>query len=72
MVQIIAQTFTLLIGLSFKDKSGSSVLALTPVEILWIIIVTSGSTAIGLGIQIGDPDIMRRPPRDVLSPLLHC
>jgi P-type E1-E2 ATPase len=38
----IAQACTLLIGLAFKDDSGISVFPLSPVEILWMIMITSG------------------------------
>ena len=38
----IAQACTLLIGLVFKDNSGLSVFPLSPVEILWVIMITSG------------------------------
>ncbi|KAL7268310.1 P-type ATPase, partial [Rhizina undulata] len=41
----IAQACTLLIDLSFKDRSGISVFPLAPVEILWIIMITSGFPA---------------------------
>jgi Na+-exporting ATPase len=42
LAENIAQACTLLIGLAFKDGSGLSVFPLAPVEILWIIMITSG------------------------------
>lgn len=59
----IAQACTLLIGLAFKDKDGQSVFPLAPVEILWIIMITSGMPDMGLGMEIAAPDIMDRPPQ---------
>lgn len=65
LAENIAQACTLLIGLAFKDHDGISVFPLAPVEILWIIMVTSGFPAMGLGMEIAAPDIMNRPPHDV-------
>ncbi|KAA8645250.1 uncharacterized protein ATNIH1004_006669 [Aspergillus tanneri] len=59
----IAQACTLLIGLAFKDQHGQSVFPLAPVEILWIIMITSGMPDMGLGMEIAAPDIMDRPPQ---------
>ncbi|KAL8667562.1 MAG: hypothetical protein Q9168_007223 [Polycauliona sp. 1 TL-2023] len=58
----IAQACTLLIGLAFKDSTGRSVFPLSPVEILWVIMITSGMPDMGLGVEIAAPDIMARPP----------
>lgn len=72
LAENIAQACTLLIGLAFKDSRGISVFPLAPVEILWIIMVTSGLPDMGLGFEIAAPDIMRRPPQNVsLSLPLH-
>jgi P-type Na+/K+ transporter len=64
LAQNIAQAFTLLIGLAFKDESRLSVFPLTPVEILWIIMITSGPPDMGLGMEIAAPDVLERPPQD--------
>lgn len=61
----VAQALYLLIGLVFQDKSGFSVFALTPVEILWIIMVTSAFPAMGLGMEAASSDIMKRPPYNI-------
>ncbi|KAB8078304.1 hypothetical protein BDV29DRAFT_152832 [Aspergillus leporis] len=60
----IAQACTLLIGLAFQDKDGQSVFPLSPVEIIWIIMITSGMPDMGLGMEVAAPDIMDRPPQD--------
>lgn len=62
LAENIAQACTLLIGLAFKDASGLSVFPLAPVEILWVIMITSGMPDMGLGLEIAAPDILGRPP----------
>ncbi len=62
LAENIAQACTLLIGLAFKDSSGLSVFPLAPVEILWVIMVTSGMPDMGLGFEKAAPDIMERAP----------
>ncbi|RAL13095.1 potassium/sodium eff [Aspergillus homomorphus CBS 101889] len=49
----VAQACTLLVGLAFKDE----------IEILWIIMITSGLPDMGLGMEIATLDIMDRPPQ---------
>lgn len=65
LAENIAQACTLLIGLAFKDTRGISVFPLAPVEILWIIMITSGMPDMGLGFEIAAPDVMQRPPQNV-------
>ncbi|KJZ73947.1 hypothetical protein HIM_06615 [Hirsutella minnesotensis 3608] len=65
LAENIAQACTLLIGLVFKDSRGISVFPLAPVEILWIIMVTSGMPDMGLGFEIAAPDLMQRPPQNL-------
>lgn len=62
LAENIAQACTLLIGLAFKDNSGLSVFPLAPVEILWVIMITSGMPDMGLGFEAAAPDLMQRPP----------
>ncbi|KAL8676901.1 MAG: hypothetical protein Q9186_006631 [Xanthomendoza sp. 1 TL-2023] len=65
LAENIAQACTLLIGLAFKDDSGLSVFPLAPVEILWVIMITSGMPDMGLGVEKAAPDIMARPPQSL-------
>ncbi|KAA8634917.1 hypothetical protein SMACR_07599 [Sordaria macrospora] len=65
LAENIAQAGTLLIGLAFKDASGLSVFPLAPVEIVWIIMITSGLPDMGLGFERAVPDIMQRPPQSL-------
>ncbi|TKY87147.1 hypothetical protein EX895_003824 [Sporisorium graminicola] len=63
LAQNVAQASVLLIGLAFKDETGLSVFPLSPVEILYIIMVTSGFPAMGLGMEKASMDVMKRKPR---------
>jgi len=65
LAENIAQAGTLLIGLAFKDPNNLSVFPLAPVEIVWIIMITSGLPDMGLGFERAVPDIMRRPPQSL-------
>ncbi|KAG0682399.1 hypothetical protein C6P42_003063 [Pichia californica] len=60
----VAQALFLLVGLVFKDKDDFSVFPLSPVEVLWVIVVTSCFPAMGLGVEKAAEDIMDRPPKD--------
>ena len=62
LAENIAQACTLLIGLAFKDRTGISVFPLAPVQIMWVIMITSGMPDMGLGLEIAAPDILERPP----------
>ena len=44
LAENVAQALTLLVGLVFKDGSSLSVFPLAPVEILWVIMITSGKS----------------------------
>ena len=45
-------------------------LILLPVQILWMNLVTDGLTAVALGLEPAEREIMRRPPRSPREPLL--
>lgn len=60
----VAQALVLMIGLVFKDPQDLSVFPLSPVEVLWVVVVTTGPAAMGLGMENAAPDIMDRPPHD--------
>ncbi|ROT34444.1 sodium transport ATPase [Sodiomyces alkalinus F11] len=61
----IAQAGTLLVGLVFKDARGLSVFPLAPVQIVWIIMATSGLPDMGLGFEQAVPGILSRPPQSL-------
>ncbi|GKT89137.1 LOW QUALITY PROTEIN: potassium/sodium efflux P-type ATPase [Colletotrichum tofieldiae] len=61
----IQKVILLLIGLSFKDRSGTSIFPLSPLEILWVNLITSSFLAIGLGLEEAQPDILLRAPHSL-------
>lgn len=65
LAQNISQALVLLIGLVFKDSEDLSVFPISPIEILWIIMITSGIPDMGLGFQEKAPDVLTRPPHDL-------
>ena len=44
--------------LAFKDSTSLSVFPLAPVQVVWIIMATSGMPDIGLGFERAVPDIL--------------
>ncbi|CCG83314.1 putative Sodium P-type ATPase [Taphrina deformans PYCC 5710] len=60
----IGQALCLLVGLVFFDETDRSVFPLSPVEILWIIMITSSFPAMGLGMERASLDIMDREPHN--------
>ncbi|PBP16115.1 calcium-transporting ATPase 3 [Diplocarpon rosae] len=65
LISNISQVILLLIALAFKDGDGKSVFPLSPLEILWVNMVTSSFLALGLGMEEAQADIMIRKPRDL-------
>lgn len=65
LAQNVAQAIVLLVGLVFKDAEDLSVYPISPIEILWIIMVTSGIPDMGLGFQEAAPDVLQRPPQSL-------
>jgi magnesium-transporting ATPase (P-type) len=46
------------------------ILPITPVQLLWVNMVTAVTLSVALAFEPAEPDIMRRPPRDPAEPLL--
>ena len=44
---------------------------LRPVQLLWLNLVTDGAPALALGLEKGDPDIMKYPPRSPEEPVIN-
>ncbi|PKY06759.1 sodium transport ATPase 5 [Aspergillus campestris IBT 28561] len=63
LAENVGLALTLLIGLVFKDDNNQSVFPIAPVEILWIIMITSGLPDMGLGMEVAAADVMDRPPQ---------
>lgn len=62
LAENVAQTIYLMVGLAFQDVDGLSVFPLSPVEVLWILVVTSCFPAMGLGQEKAADDILDQPP----------
>lgn len=66
LAENVAQALYLMIGLAFMDESGFSVFPLSPVEVLWILVVTSCFPAMGLGQEKASDDILEQPPNNTI------
>lgn len=42
-----------------------------PIHLLWLNLVTDGAPALALGLEKGEPDIMKRPPRPTKEPVIN-
>ncbi len=42
-----------------------------PIQLLWLNLVTDGAPALALGMEKGDPDIMKHPPRPPKEPVIN-
>ncbi|KUI68759.1 Calcium-transporting ATPase 3 [Cytospora mali] len=58
----VGEVILLIIGLAFQDKSGFSVFPISPLEIIWINMITSSFPAFGLGREKAATDVMNKPP----------
>jgi Na+-exporting ATPase len=63
----VGEVILLIAGLGFQDHAKSSVFPLSPLQILWINMVTSSFPAFGLGQERGSQEIMRRKPHDTVK-----
>jgi len=61
-----AESFLIIASILF-----GTMLPLTPVQILWVNMVTSVTISLALAFEKAEPDIMRRPPRPANEPLLN-
>ncbi|KAF9943603.1 Na+ ATPase, partial [Mortierella alpina] len=59
----VAEIVVLIIGLAFKDKSTNAVFPMSPVQILFLNMITSSPPAMGLGLEPPSASNMREPPR---------
>ncbi len=44
---------------------------LTPIQLLWLNLITDGAPALALGVEKGDPDTMTRPPRPSTESIIN-
>uniref|UniRef100_A0A0L0P8E9 P-type Na(+) transporter n=1 Tax=Candidozyma auris TaxID=498019 RepID=A0A0L0P8E9_CANAR len=69
LAENVAQAIYLMVGLAFQDDDGLSVFPLSPVEVLWILVVTSCFPAMGLGQEKAADDVLEQPPnRHIFTP----
>jgi Ca2+-transporting ATPase len=47
-------------------------LPLIPFQILWLNLVTDGILGLGIGVESGEPDVMRRPPQSPTAGVLSA
>ncbi|ORX93774.1 potassium/sodium efflux P-type ATPase [Basidiobolus meristosporus CBS 931.73] len=59
----VSEIIALIIGLAFIDNDGTSVYPMSPVQILFLNMVTSSPPAMSLGLELANPLTMRVPPR---------
>ncbi len=45
---------------------------LTPIQLLWLNLITDGAPALALGVEKGDPDTMEQPPRPPKEPVINA
>lgn len=62
LAENVAQAIYLMVGLLFLDDDGLSVFPLSPVEVLWILVVTSCFPAMGLGQERASDGILEQAP----------
>ncbi|KKA29073.1 hypothetical protein TD95_004180 [Thielaviopsis punctulata] len=60
----VGEVILLVAGLGFRDNSNYSVFPVSPLEILWINMVTSSFPAFGLGRENASSNVMRKPPHN--------
>lgn len=58
----VGEVILLVAGLGFRDRENLAVFPVSPLEVLWINMVTSSFPAFGLGREEAAADVMRRPP----------
>jgi len=60
----VGEVILLVAGLAFRDDSGYSVFPISPLEILWINMITSSFPAFGLGREAAARNVMSKPPHN--------
>ncbi|KAH6609820.1 potassium sodium efflux p-type atpase [Trichoderma cornu-damae] len=60
----VGEVLLLVAGLGFVDGTGFSVFPVSPLQVIWINMVTSSFPAFGLGREAAAQEVMRKPPQD--------
>jgi Na+-exporting ATPase len=61
----VGEVILLIAGLGFQDATDFSVFPLSPLQILWINMLTSSFPAFGLGREKAGSEVMKRKPHDM-------
>lgn len=61
----LAKTLAML----FAPVAGLGAIALLPLHLLWLNLMTDGLLGLGIGLEAGEADVMRRPPRRPDAPV---
>lgn len=64
-----SEIVALVVGLCFRDVDGNVVFPMSPIQILFLNMITSSPPAMGLGLEKAHPKSMIRPPRPVTGGL---
>uniref|UniRef100_A0A7S3GD75 Sodium/potassium exporting P-type ATPase 1 n=1 Tax=Palpitomonas bilix TaxID=652834 RepID=A0A7S3GD75_9EUKA len=59
----VAQVIALIVGLSMRDRYNEAVFPMSPLQILWLNMITISPPALSLAVEKAEADIMERPPR---------
>jgi Ca2+-transporting ATPase len=62
----MAEIATIFIAILAGQKS-----PLTPIQLLWLNLITDGAPALALGVETGDPDTMDQDPRPPQEPIIN-
>jgi Ca2+-transporting ATPase len=65
LVANVGEVILLLSGLAFRDEAKESVFPLSPLQILFVNMVTASLPAVGLGLEAPAKDVMQRPPHSL-------
>jgi len=60
----VAEVVVLICGLGFFDSQGYSVYPMSPLQILWVNMVTSSPPALGLAMENAEPTVMDKKPME--------
>jgi len=68
----VAEVLVVFIGMivAFKDSLGVSFVVLTPIQILWLNLITDGMPALAMSVDTIDDTVMNLPPRKISDPIL--
>ncbi len=68
----IAEILVIFLGmvLAFKDLQGNTFVILTPIQILWLNLITDGMPALAMSADKTNEEVMKKAPRKTSAPIL--